>query len=230
MISVCIATYNGEKYIRSQIISILQQLSEHDEIIISDDCSTDNTIEIINNISDPRIRVFVNKRKHGVVDNFQNAIDNSKGDHIFLSDQDDIWLENKVDYVIELLEKYDCVVHNANIVDAHLTSRGNTIFEVYSSRKGILKNLYKNSYVGCCMAFSRKMLDKALPFPKSIPMHDSWIGLISEKYGNVFFMKEPLSMYRRHEDNVSCTGENSSQKFLKKILDRLNLAYWLLVR
>ena len=84
MISVCIATYNGEKYIKEQMISILKQLSEKDEIIISDDSSTDRTIEIIENIKDSRIKILKNRKFSQPSLNFENALKSSKGDIIFL--------------------------------------------------------------------------------------------------------------------------------------------------
>ena len=95
MVSVCMATYNGGKYIKEQIDSILGQLSNNDELIISDDNSTDDTVDIINRISDSRVRLFFNKQK-GYTNNFENALKQVRGDIIFLSDQDDIWMDNKV--------------------------------------------------------------------------------------------------------------------------------------
>ena len=96
MISVCIATYNGEKYIKEQLDSIIPQLGHEDEIVISDDGSSDSTLDIINSINDERIRITVNQGKHGVNSNFNNALLHAKGDFIFLADQDDIWLSGKV--------------------------------------------------------------------------------------------------------------------------------------
>ena len=96
MISVCIATYNGERFIREQIDSILRQLSSDDEIIVSDDGSTDDTISIINSIDDKRIRIIEGPRKHSPTHNFECAMKEAKGYYIFLADQDDVWKPNKV--------------------------------------------------------------------------------------------------------------------------------------
>ena len=95
MISVCIATYNGAEYLREQVESILSQLEEEDEIVVSDDSSTDTTIEILQSFGDRRIKIFKNPAK-GFVRNFENALRQAQGDFIFLSDQDDVWLPNKV--------------------------------------------------------------------------------------------------------------------------------------
>lgn len=202
-ISVCIATYNGERFIEKQLNSILKQTVEVDEIIISDDNSIDNTLKIIEKLNNSKIKVIKNI-KQGVINNFENSLKKSKGEYIFLADQDDIWKPNKVEIMIKRLKEYDLVVHNAKIInskDEKISEK--TFFEIRNSRKGLLKNLYKNSYIGCCMAFNRKILEKALPFPMNIPMHDSWIGLIAEIYGKVYFDKEVLFYYRRHESNVS---------------------------
>ena len=96
MNSVCIATYNGEKFIEEQIRSILLQLDSHDEIVISDDHSTDKTIQIIKSINDDRIKIIYNKNNKGYTNNFENAISKASGDFIYLSDQDDVWKPTKV--------------------------------------------------------------------------------------------------------------------------------------
>ena len=117
MISVCVATYNGEKFIREQIESILCQLSSDDEIIVSDDGSTDGTIVIINCIGDKRIRIIEGPRKHSPTFNFENALKEAKGDYIFLADQDDVWKTNKVEVCMKWLQKYDCVVSDAEVTE-----------------------------------------------------------------------------------------------------------------
>ena len=114
MISVCMATYNGEKYIREQVESILCQLGPEDEIVISDDGSKDHTIQMVDSL-DKRIKVFLNEGKHGVVPNFENALKHSSGDYIFFSDQDDIWSPDKVERCLHALEDSDLVVHNSRV-------------------------------------------------------------------------------------------------------------------
>lgn len=166
MISVCMATYNGEKYIKDQLLSILKQISSNDEIIISDDLSEDKTIEIIESLNDSRIKLFLNKER-GYTNNFQNAIQQASGDYIFLSDQDDIWIDNKLEVMVEKLLKYDFVVSDAKIVDSQLESLGSTYFELRGGgANGFMNNLKKLKYIGCCMAFRRLILKKVLPFPR----------------------------------------------------------------
>ena len=119
MISVCMATYNGEKYIREQMDSILQQLGEGDELIISDDLSSDKTVEIIKSYKDKRIKLYIHGDNHGFVRNFENALVHADGDIIFLSDQDDIWMPDKVKVTIAALANCDftvsdCITINEN--------------------------------------------------------------------------------------------------------------------
>lgn len=204
--SVAMATYNGEKHIKEQIESILKNIGENDELVISDDGSTDNTIKIIEDYQkkDKRIKLVYGPKK-GVKQNFGNAIKNSNGKYIYLSDQDDVWCDNKIEKVIKTFKKEKClvVVHNADIVDGDLNSKNQTFFEFRNSGSGKLKNLYKNTYIGCCMAFDSSLKHKILPIPNNIEMHDQWIGIIAEKYGKSIFIDECLIKYRRHENNVS---------------------------
>ena len=210
MISVCIATYNGERFIREQIDSILRQLSSDDEIIVSDDGSTDNTISIINSIDDKRIRVIEGPRKQSPTSNFECALKASKGDFIFMSDQDDVWKPNKVNICMEWLQRYECVVSDAEVTDSSLNPLYPSLYAIMQVRQGRIYNtIWKNGYTGCCMAFRRNVLEASFPFPKDIPMHDIWIGNVAAYKYNVKFIPDTLIYFRRHEDTTSCNGKGS---------------------
>ena len=118
MISVCIATYNGERFIERQIISILNQLGSEDEIVIANDGSTDNTLAILKRLNDSRLRVVEGAHRHSPIWNFERALEQAKGEYIFLADQDDVWMPEKVAVTMNYLQKYDCVVSDNMIVDA----------------------------------------------------------------------------------------------------------------
>ncbi len=217
------ATCNGEKYIHQQLGSILSQIGETDEVIISDDSSSDKTVEIIKTFDDKRIRLFENNRFHSPIYNFENALKKAACDMIFLSDQDDIWMENKVETMMGLLEHHDMVVSDCFIINERDEIINGSFFKTRGSKKGILNNLIKNSYMGCCMAFNRKILDIALPFPDNLPMHDMWIGMIGELYGRTYFCDQKLVKYRRHENSASPTSGPSPYTIIDKISFRLNL-------
>ena len=117
MISVCLATFNGEKYIYQQLSSILSQLSDIDEIIVSDDGSADKTIEIVKSIKDKRIKLFHNPYRQGIIHNVENALRESKGNIIFLSDQDDVWLNNKISVCLQHLQCADLVISDCYVTD-----------------------------------------------------------------------------------------------------------------
>ena len=216
MISVCIATYNGEEFIKEQLDSILCQLGEHDEIILSDDGSTDRTVEIVNGYADPRITILHNQ-EHGFVHNFENAIRHAKGDYIFLSDQDDKWFPNKVERCVGLLQDYLVVNHNSVLTDKAGTPTGTDFFSLHHSKGGFLQTIIRNSYSGCCMAFRKELLKYALPFPKKIASHDIWLGLIAEKKGKSCFLAEPLLYYRRHGHNASSTSDKSKLSLWRQL-------------
>lgn len=230
MISVCMATYNGAKYIKEQLDSILNQLSDDDEIIISDDSSSDNTVEIILTYNDPRIKLHRDQKFKSPIYNFENAIKQAKGDFIFLCDQDDVWFPDKIKTSLFYLQKYDLVVSDCKMVDENLNVFENSFFAVRNSGKGFWKNLVKNSYIGCCMAFRREIIKYALPFPSKVAMHDIWIGLSVELNGSSYFIDKPLILYRRHNENVSFGVGGSDFSLGYQMKYRLWLLFQLLKR
>ena len=216
MISVALATYNGQKYIITQLTSILSQLSATDEVIISDNYSTDDTIQLIESLDDKRVKIFYQKQVSkselvNCIKNFENALSICRGDFIFLSDQDDIWVNNKVNICVEKLKTYDVLVTDCFIIDDTKNVILNSYFSRRHSGKGIFKNLFLNTYVGSCMVFKSKVLKIALPFPENIPMHDILIGLIGDLFFKVHFLPLQLSFYRNHGNNVSDTISGKSK-------------------
>lgn len=228
-ISVCMATYNGAPYIKDQALSILQQMSSDDEFLISDDGSTDDTIKIIHSLSDPRIKLLHGPKK-GAIKNFEYVLSQAKGEYIILSDQDDVWLDGRVDLVRSALISTDLILCDVQVVDKELKTIFHSLFFVLKSKTGFFRNLYMNSYIGCAMAFRREVLSKSLPFPSRIPMHDWWIGLIAESCFRVAICNQRFVKYRRHDNNVSVTSHRSKNSLLKKISMRLYLLYKVFTR
>lgn len=230
MISICMATYNGERYIKEQLDSILPQIGKDDEIIISDDSSTDKTIEIIKSYQDTRIIVLEKQNFKSAIYNFENALKSATGNYIFLSDQDDKWAENKVTRMCEILLDYDLVVCDCYWFGSNTIGNVSN-FTFRNAGKGVIKNIIKNGYLGNCMAFRAEILEKVLPFPRNIPMHDIWIGIIANIHFKVFFLSEKLSYWRRHDDNTTkLIGNHSPNSLHVMIIMRLNLIKSLVLR
>lgn len=223
MISVCIATYNGARYIGEQLASILKQLSAEDEVVVSDDGSTDGTIDIVRSLNDRRIRIVDGPRRHSPTLNFEWALRNAKGEYVFLADQDDVWLEGKVRRCVEEMQECDCVVSDARVTDSCLNTTSESLFQLMHVRRGRLSNLlWRNGYTGCCMAFKREVLSKALPFPTDIPMHDIWIGNVAAFCGRLRFIDDRLLLFRRHDATASCNGKGSTFSLWQKLMFRLH--------
>jgi len=217
------AAYNGSRYIKNQLKSILGQLAKNDQLVIVDDCSFDNTVKIIESFKDPRIKLFKNIKNIGVVGTFNKALKKANGDIILLSDQDDEWLDNKVSFIRNFFisNNIDLIVHDAKISqDGRIVET--SLFSQIGSTGGLFKNIYSNSYTGCCMAFRRSILRKVLPIPiKKGIFHDAWIGILAKFYRfRILFIATPLIIYNRHDANVSTMKRRSIYKIIP---DRINL-------
>lgn len=232
MISVCMATHNGERFIAEQLKSILMQLAVDDEVVISDDSSTDRTVDIIRSFADSRIRLYENNTYFSPIFNFENAIKKASGNVIVLADQDDIWFENKIPLIRERFsastETPYLIVLDACVIDDDGNITDHSLLQKYNAGPGVLKNLFDNTYIGCCMAFSRDLLDIALPFPKRIPMHDMWLGQLCDLVGKTEFVRVPTMKYRKHAGSL--TDFSIRLMPWTQIKRRWFLAWYLLVR
>lgn len=231
-ISVCMATRDGGKFIRQQLATILGQLGPGDEVIISDDSSRDDTVEIIRSFHDPRIRLFEGREFFNPIFNFEFALSQAAGEIVVLADQDDIWLDNKVATIRERFADVQArpllIVMDGIVVDDGDRELHPSIFGKINAGPGVLKNLYDNTYLGCSIAFSRDLLRIALPFPARIPMHDMWLGLLCNIHGRVEFVPVKTLRYRKHA--ASLTDFRRQFKPLLQIRRRLGLAWCLLTR
>ena len=241
MVSVCMATHNGEQYILDQVKSILIQLNSEDELIVSDDGSHDRTLEILRNINDKRIRIIEytqtiagirNNKQQGFYyasANFINALKHAKGDIILLADQDDVWDKNKIDICKRALQEYDIIKHNYSIID----KEGRIVQKQVSSSSDyahmtVINSLKYLPFRGCCLAFKRDVFENCLPFPKNCFQHDIWIGMIALLYNyNFGFINKDLILHRVHENNVS--ELSSSNTLLFKIQYRIKLILNLII-
>jgi len=216
MISVLLAAHCGETYIAEQIASILPQLEDGDELLVSDDSPPGHVAvrEIVASFNDPRVCYVTGPRQGTTQANIEFLLGQANGDILVLSDQDDTWLPGKLDVARQALgsAKPALLLHNAYITDEALHKTGQTLFQARNAKPGLLRNLLRNSYTGCCMAFTKELLPCILPFPKNIPMHDQYIGLCAQRHGHVQFWDEPLLLWRRHGGTQTGQGSTLAQK------------------
>ena len=214
MISVAMATYNGEKYIFKQIESILNQSVPVDEIVISDDGSYDRTIEILNTFHDDRIKIFHRTETLGYVKNFYEAISRTNGDIIFLADQDDIWELDKVSVLTTYIKRYGTAVmcSNFSLIDADdCEIKDRSLFQMNPMLKHIKegkteislnKLLFGNLVQGCTYCFTSDIKRLFIELHNTEVIHDYQIMLIAGVIGKVVFINRPLIKYRIHSNNA----------------------------
>lgn len=208
-VSVAMAVYNGEKYLTEQVDSILSQFNDDDELIVSYDESKDASLSILEDYvkKDNRVKVFKNPYKPGVVKNFQNAVEHCTGDIIFYSDQDDVWMGDKIETVMkEFSEPRVAVVfHDASVTDANLKVIAPSTFKLRGGvRETTFGNLFRLSYIGCCMAFRAEYKPVVVPIPTIYRSHDWWTGcLLGTGRTKMKAIHKPLIYHRNHGDNVT---------------------------
>ena len=207
------ATYNGEKYLRPQIESILTQSYENIELVVVDDASTDSTLSILKEfaVRDNRIYIYPAENNLGFIANFERGIRLAKGEFIALADQDDIFRSDKIEVLINTLKAYperDLAVSDLSLVDEN----GNVLSEsMWASQKRypstghpFRRLVYANFATGCAMMIRRRLLDFALPFPPNCLVHDWWLAVVaaSENAGGIYLVREALTSYRQHTSNI----------------------------
>ncbi len=203
------AVYNGEKYLREQIDSILCQLKDNDELVVSYDESTDSSKAILDEYikDDKRVKVFKNPYRPGVVKNFQNALEHTSGDIIFFSDQDDVWLPGKVELVIKEFSdpKVAVVFHDSYPTDADLNILADSTIKGRGGiRETTLGNLFRLCYIGCCMAFRAEYKPVIIPIPTIHRSHDWWTGcLLGCGKTKMKAINKSLIYHRSHANNAT---------------------------
>ena len=238
-IGVLIATYNGEKFIKEQLDSIINQTTPVNEIIISDDGSTDGTLEIILEYIDKYdkigIKLVNNTVQHGVAYNFENAFRNSTADFLFFCDQDDVWIENKVEVFIEAEKKHPkCGLYfsNAELVDKNLNSLGKTVWDSFYW-EGLDKPQYQvlegeeivsrinsgNIVTGMCAASRREVIENIFPVLPNM-LHDDMIAAYCAINDSILAINEVTAYYRQHDNNVvGAFVENRKKKsFIERFI------------
>jgi len=204
-ISIAMATYNGARYLQAQLDSFVSQTRQPDELIVNDDCSTDNTLQILKNFAEIapfKVIIHSNDHNYGCCGNFNQALLKTTGDLVFLSDQDDVWFTKKIERMAALAGEDTqalVVMNDAALTDADLVDTGLT--KLGQIRSAGFK---ESSFVmGCCAAVKRDLLDLCLPIPEGFPAHDNWLVDIANGMGRRSILPEVLQYYRRHGGNQS---------------------------
>lgn len=226
-VDILLATYNGEKYIKEQVESILNQTYENIQIIISDDCSTDNTRQVLKEYeNNEKIKIFYQEKNLGYVKNFEFLLKQVKSNLYMLSDQDDVWKKEKVEKSVEKIEseKLDLVFGDLEVVDENL----NTLYKSYNRYMHLIHKIKKyqkdyrlqylyNCMTGCTIISRKNWIDKVLPFPTNSKymIHDYWLGLVIALNGKVGYIEEPYILYRQHGKNQ--VGSKKASKTASKL-------------
>ena len=221
-IDILLPTYNGEKYLKEQLDSILNQTYKNIRLIISDDCSKDSTPKILEEYrkKDERIELYLQKENIGVVKGIEFLLKKVKSNYYMLADQDDVWLPLKVEKSIETLKKQkaDLVFGDLEVVDQNL----NTIFPSFGDFMLLNRKIHKyidsykvnylyNCVTGCTVLSKKEFIEKILPIPTESKylIHDHWIGIIVDLNGKLAYMPEKYIKYRQHGNNQVGTNKIS---------------------
>lgn len=222
-ISVCMASYNGAKYIEKQIESILDQLRLGDELIIVDDCSTDDTVSIIKKFNSDYIKLFKNEKNIGYVRNFEKALGLAKNKYICLADQDDVWIDGRLQKLEDKIKSENVFLVASNFNPSFEDPKNDKKFlklKIESSTKylGNIIRIFqgKSAYYGCTMMINKELLKFILPFPKYIEAHDLWIAMNANILKSIHHLSDDTLIYNVHQNNTSL----KKRSFFKKIKTR----------
>lgn len=232
MISVAMCTYNGEKYIREQLESIINQSMLPDEIVICDDCSKDNTVNIIKETLDNwsgKVHLVVNDKNLGYRKNFEKAISLCNGDIIFLSDQDDVWNRNKIEIMVNALNNSDAILafHDVEIVDENLNLIKKSFwkllkFDYQKFLQSDFRRVFEGNVVqGSACVFRKELFNCARPFPEAA-VHDEWLGLVALTKGKIIPVNKPLAKYRQSGNHAIGAGSVSLLEKITRLIMNLH--------
>lgn len=224
MISIAMATYNGENYIREQLDSVLVQTINDFELIICDDCSKDSTIQILKEYEqkDNRIHVYFNENNLGFKKNFEKIMNLCKGDYIAFCDQDDIWTPDHLEVLLNNIGTHDMIGGNAELIDMDGKSMGYTMKDVLNisyipDDKKLLGDhlLHTNVFQGTASMITSSLKQKMLPIPELVPFHDYWAAIIASFFNGCVYVDDVILKYRQHGGNVTENKKFSYKRIIK---------------
>jgi len=229
-VDIILASYNGSTFIEEQLYSILSQTHNNFSVIISDDGSTDDTVEKILRIAneDDRVKLVNKERVGGVAKNFNKALSFSDADYVMLSDQDDVWCQNKIELMLSFLIKHEeqlgakspvLCYSDLILVDQDCNVIANSFYKVNKynpiHNQDVHFLSWRSTIYGCTCIFNKSCATLAYPFPNGIPMHDHWLALVALKFGGLYFLDNPTILYRQHSNNVVGGAAFNKSLFMK---------------
>lgn len=227
MVSIALTTYNGAKYLREQLDSILLQTIQDFEVVICDDRSCDSTWCILEEYArkDSRFKIYRNEKNLGFLRNFEQAISLCTGDYIALCDQDDIWLNNHVQILLEHISDYTLCGANALLVDGDNKDLNITLLDTLgvdylpqNQEDFEFFLFHSNVFQGAALLFKKELISRALPFPENVEFHDHWLALVACSMDGVNYVNVPVLRYRQHGMNVT---DNKKFSLFGKITETL---------
>lgn len=230
-ISVLLATYNGSRFVRAQLDSILSQTYNNYELLICDDCSTDDTFSILEEYAqkDNRIKIFQNDHNLGFKKNFERLLSFASCGLIALSDQDDIWTSNHLELLMKNLGENYLICGNAYLADRDGKSTGITLLDCSkfdflpeTQEDWFFYLLHGSVYQGAACLFRKELITNLLPIPDTVKYHDYWLAIHAAMQGGVKYVENPILYYRQHGDNVTT---NKRWSFIEKLKQTFNKNY-----
>jgi len=236
MIDILLAVYNGQKYLTEQIDSLLAQTYSNYQILIRDDNSTDNSLEIIKEYCkqypDKIKLVTDNLNNLGPSGNFSKLLEHSHNDYSMFCDQDDIWLPDKIKLTLykmkaaeELYHGLPILIHSdMKVVDYELNTIAGSFWELKKidpNKSNNLKNIiFNNTVTGCTAMINRNLRNIITPIPENVRVHDWWTAMNAAKYGKIFFIPQQTVLYRQHSNNI--IGAMSKPLSFTLVITKLN--------
>lgn len=220
-ISVVIATYNGAQYLREQLDSIIAQTYQPYEVIIQDDCSTDETVAIIQEyLPHLPIQLEINPVNIGYIHNFELALSKARGEFIALCDQDDIWESTKLELLLSHIGDNSLIYSNSLLIDSNGNSLKKTLAEKLNNRfistRSPIAFVYDNCVSAHALLFRRSLLPQLFPFPSTL-YFDAWIAANAASEHGIIYMDQPLVRYRQHSTNTLAQTTKPTSSLFKKI-------------
>jgi glycosyltransferase involved in cell wall biosynthesis len=224
--TIVLATYNGEKYLVDFLDSLRAQSYQNFDIVVSDDCSTDNTISIIESFHGKlNISISRNQMNIGPSLNFSRAMETATGNFIAFADQDDVWQSNKLMSMVELIKALDneqpaLVFSDLEIVDEKLNTISDSFFasKKSSACRHIGDFIISNHIPGCSMLINQPLRKLGLPVPSEFKMHDWWFAMVAAAFGTIRFLDKPMVRYRQHGGNAIGADIKTKETTRSKLL------------